>query len=86
MTIEAFKEMAEFEEMLFQCTVQDNTTKITYESICVKDGASCFLTESPLTFVRDESMSEPGDASAEATVSSLDDAELVKLINSGKQY
>ena len=34
LTVEAYKELLAFQEMLFACKAKENTTQISYESIC----------------------------------------------------
>ena len=69
--------------MLFACKVKENSTEISYESICdEKGGRSCFMTESPLTFLQEK---QSATESAEAAVlAALDDAKLLELVNSGR--
>jgi hypothetical protein len=70
--------------MLFECVAKDNTTEITYESICdEKGGQSCFMTESPLTFLQ-EKQSVTTESAEAAVLATLDDAKLMKLVNSGQ--
>jgi hypothetical protein len=78
--------MVEFEKMLFDCEVVFNTTTIKYESVCVKSGTSCFMTESALTFIEDLKGATEDEAAAaeQMLLQKLDDKDLVNMINSGQ--
>ena len=53
LTVEAFKEMKEVYDIIFETKTElsDGKGNMTYDTICIKAGPTCFVGENPLSFV-----------------------------------